>query len=91
MSKVAGVDTERHAATITKGRPGVLHGARSYLLQDEDGGYGGHVFPPIPYERATLRDRGARQELTQRILRALEPTIRQHADQWYHFVPVWKQ
>ncbi|WP_448004784.1 tryptophan synthase subunit beta [Agromyces bauzanensis] len=32
-----GVDTERHAATITMGRPGVLHGARSYLLQDEDG------------------------------------------------------
>jgi tryptophan synthase beta chain len=32
-----GIDTERHAATITKGRPGVLHGARSYLLQDEDG------------------------------------------------------
>ena len=32
-----GAETERHAATITKGRPGVLHGARSYLLQDEDG------------------------------------------------------
>ncbi|WP_372697782.1 tryptophan synthase subunit beta [Arthrobacter sp. JSM 101049] len=32
-----GVDTERHAATITLGRPGVLHGARSYLMQDEDG------------------------------------------------------
>lgn len=32
-----GVETERHAATITKGRPGVLHGARSYLLQDDDG------------------------------------------------------
>lgn len=32
-----GTETERHAATITKGRPGVLHGARSYLLQDEDG------------------------------------------------------
>jgi lauroyl/myristoyl acyltransferase len=60
------------------------------LLQNKDGGYGGHVFPPVPYERATLRDRGARQELTQRIIRALEPTIRQHADQWYHFVPVWK-
>ncbi|MET0713445.1 MAG: pyridoxal-phosphate dependent enzyme, partial [Mycetocola sp.] len=27
----------RHAATITKGRAGVLHGARSFLLQDEDG------------------------------------------------------
>lgn len=32
-----GADTPRHAATITRGRPGVLHGARSYLLQDEDG------------------------------------------------------
>ncbi|WP_104200772.1 tryptophan synthase subunit beta [Cryobacterium sp. Y29] len=32
-----GVETPRHAATITKGRPGVLHGARSMLLQDEDG------------------------------------------------------
>ena len=32
-----GVDTGRHAATITAGRPGVLHGARSFLLQDEDG------------------------------------------------------
>jgi len=32
-----GADTPRHAATITKGRPGVLHGARSYLLQDDDG------------------------------------------------------
>jgi tryptophan synthase beta chain len=32
-----GVDTGRHAATITLGRPGVLHGARSYLMQDEHG------------------------------------------------------
>ncbi len=32
-----GVDTPRHAATISMGKPGVLHGARSYLLQDEDG------------------------------------------------------
>jgi tryptophan synthase beta chain len=32
-----GVDTDRHAATITGGSPGVLHGARSYLLQDEHG------------------------------------------------------
>ena len=32
-----GVDTDRHAATITLGRPGVLHGAKSYLMQDEDG------------------------------------------------------
>jgi tryptophan synthase beta chain len=32
-----GFDTGRHAATITAGDVGVLHGARSYLLQDEDG------------------------------------------------------
>lgn len=32
-----GVETGRHAATITGGSPGILHGARSYLLQDEDG------------------------------------------------------
>jgi tryptophan synthase beta chain len=32
-----GLDSGRHAATITGGAPGVLHGARSYLLQDADG------------------------------------------------------
>ena len=32
-----GVETGRHAATISAGSVGVLHGARSYLLQDEDG------------------------------------------------------
>jgi len=32
-----GVETEEHAASLTKGRPGVLHGNRTYLLQDEFG------------------------------------------------------
>ena len=32
-----GLSTGRHAASISGGPPGVLHGARSYLLQDEDG------------------------------------------------------
>ena len=32
-----GIETGRHAASITGGTPGVLHGARSFLLQDEDG------------------------------------------------------
>ncbi|WP_430593578.1 tryptophan synthase subunit beta [Humidisolicoccus flavus] len=32
-----GADTDRHALTLGKGRPGVLHGARSYMLQNEDG------------------------------------------------------
>src|SRR5699024_1457038 len=32
-----GVETDQHAATLTGGAPGVLHGTRSFLLQDEDG------------------------------------------------------
>ncbi|GJD17675.1 tryptophan synthase beta subunit TrpB [Rivularia sp. IAM M-261] len=32
-----GIHTDKHAATLTLGRVGVLHGARSYLLQDDDG------------------------------------------------------
>ena len=32
-----GVNTDKHAATLTRGRVGVLHGAMSFLLQDEDG------------------------------------------------------
>ena len=32
-----GVETKRHAASLAGGRPGVLHGNRTYLLQDEDG------------------------------------------------------
>jgi len=32
-----GVETDKHGASLLKGRPGVLHGQMSYLLQDEDG------------------------------------------------------
>ncbi|OYW28699.1 MAG: tryptophan synthase subunit beta [Caulobacter sp. 12-67-6] len=32
-----GVSTDKHAASLTGGRPGVLHGNRTYLLQDDDG------------------------------------------------------
>jgi len=32
-----GVDTDKHGCSLEKGRPGVLHGQMSYLLQDEDG------------------------------------------------------
>jgi tryptophan synthase beta chain len=32
-----GVTTSKHAATLTKGTPGVLHGSYSYLLQDSEG------------------------------------------------------
>ena len=60
-------------------------------LPRNDNSYAAHVLPPIPYERAALRDRQARQQLTQQIMRAFEPIIRQHLDQWYHFVPIWRK
>ena len=54
------------------------------------GAYEAHVLPPIAYDRAQLRDRNARQDLTQRLMDVFAPIIRNYADQWYHFVPVWK-
>ncbi|MEO6942893.1 MAG: tryptophan synthase subunit beta [Terrimesophilobacter sp.] len=60
-----GVDTPRHASTITKGRPGILHGARSYLLQDDDGQTieshsisAGLDYPGVGPEHAWLADLG---------------------------------
>jgi len=62
--------TERHAATITRGRPGVLHGARSYLLQDEDGQTieshsisAGLDYPGVGPEHSWLNDIGRAQYL----------------------------
>ena len=52
-------------------------------------GYAAHILPAISYDRAALRKRESRRQLTQEIMRAFEPAIRQYADQWYHFVPVW--
>lgn len=51
--------------------------------------YAAHILPVIEYDRAALRDRGARQALTQKIMAAFTPAIREHPDQWYNFVPVW--
>lgn len=52
-------------------------------------GYAAMILPQIPYDRATIGNREARVKLTQKILRAFEPAIRQHVEQWYHFVPIW--
>ena len=62
-----------------------------YLTQDPDGRYGAHVLPQIEYERAALRELEARRDLSQRIVRAFEPVIREHLDEWYHFVPLWPE
>jgi len=41
------------------------------------------------YDRRALGNHEARRELTQQILRAFQPLIREHLDQWYQFVPIW--
>ncbi|KAA1399697.1 tryptophan synthase subunit beta [Aeromicrobium ginsengisoli] len=60
-----GVETGRHAATITGGDVGVLHGARSFLLQDEDGQTieshsisAGLDYPGVGPEHSFLADTG---------------------------------
>ena len=55
----------------------------------QQGQYESALLPEIPYDRAAIGDRASRIRLTQQILRAFEPVIRQHVEQWYHFVPVW--
>ena len=60
-----GVETPRHAATLSKGSLGVLHGARSYLLQDADGQVleahsisAGLDYPGVGPEHSWLKDIG---------------------------------
>lgn len=61
----SGVDTEFHSATLSKGTPGVLHGTRTYLLQDEKGQIiethsvsAGLDYPGVGPEHAYLKDSG---------------------------------
>lgn len=63
-----GVDTPQHAASIERGRPGILHGARTYVLQDEDGQTteshsisAGLDYPGVGPEHAWLADLGRAQ------------------------------
>jgi tryptophan synthase beta chain len=60
-----GLDTQMHAATLSKGAPGVLHGAKTYVLQDEDGQTieshsisAGLDYPGVGPEHAFLKDLG---------------------------------
>jgi len=60
-----GLDTGQHAATLTLGKPGVLHGSKSYLLQDEDGQVlpvysisAGLDYPGVGPEHSFLKDAG---------------------------------
>ncbi len=60
-----GLETEHHAATLCKGRPGVLHGNRTYLIEDADGQIiethsisAGLDYPGVGPEHAWLKDSG---------------------------------
>jgi tryptophan synthase beta chain len=60
-----GVDTGRHAAPLSAGRPGVLHGNRTYLMEDADGQIigthsisAGLDYPGVGPEHAWLKDMG---------------------------------
>ena len=62
-----GVETGLHAAAMTAGKPGILHGSRSYLLQDDDGQVvephsisAGLDYPGIGPEHSWLKDVGRR-------------------------------
>jgi tryptophan synthase beta chain len=74
-----GVGTGKHAATLSAGRPGVLHGARSYLLQDEDGQVmeahsisAGLDYPGVGPEHAHLKDSGRARYISVTDAEALE-------------------
>jgi tryptophan synthase beta chain len=60
-----GLDTDRHSASLSRGTPGVLHGARSYLLQDAAGQVhpahsisAGLDYPGVGPEHSFLKDSG---------------------------------
>jgi tryptophan synthase beta chain len=74
-----GVATDEHAASLTAGRPGVLHGNRTYLLQDADGQIteahsisAGLDYPGIGPEHAWLKDQGRVQYVSATDDEALE-------------------
>lgn len=63
-----GIETGKHASAMALGRPGTLHGMRSYLLQNEDGNVqlahsisAGLDYPGVGPEHAYLRDSGRAQ------------------------------
>jgi tryptophan synthase beta chain len=74
-----GVDTPKHAASIERGRPGVLHGARTYVLQDDDGQTveshsisAGLDYPGVGPEHAWLADIGRAEYLPATDAEAME-------------------
>lgn len=53
-------------------------------------GYAAQILPPIAYDRREIANREQRIGLTQKIMQAFEPAIRLYLNQWFHFVPIWR-
>ena len=94
------LDKEKSLDAITVSTPDHTHAVIAMTAMK----MGKHVFVQKPlthtikearllaefeYDRQSLGNRERRGQLTQQIMRAFEPEIRQHADQWFHFVPIW--
>ncbi len=78
-----GVNTDKHAATLTAGKPGVLHGAMSYLLQDKEGQVieahsisAGLDYPGVGPEHSYLKDRGRAEYYSVTDKEAIEAFLR---------------
>jgi tryptophan synthase beta chain len=81
-----GLSSGRHAASLTAGRPGVLHGSYSYLLQDDDGQVApahsvsaGLDYPGVGPEHSFLKESGRAQYVSvtdQQALQAFETLAR---------------
>ena len=77
-----GLDSERHSASLSRGRPGVLHGALSYLLQDDAGQVhpahsvsAGLDYPGVGPEHSHLKDSGRAEYVAVTDAEALEGVL----------------
>ncbi|WP_297462764.1 tryptophan synthase subunit beta [Ferrovum sp.] len=79
----AGLATGKHAAPLAKGAPGVLHGSRSYLMQDPDGQVmsthsvaAGLDYPGVGPEHSWLKDKGMAEYVAVTDAQAMDALVR---------------
>jgi lauroyl/myristoyl acyltransferase len=61
----------------------------AFVLQNKNGRYLSFVDPVIPMERQDDQHEAIAQN-TQRVATAFETIIREHPEQWFNYVPIWK-
>jgi len=77
-----GIETGKHASAMALGKPGVLHGMKTYLLQDDDGNIelahsisAGLDYPGVGPEHAYLRDSGRAEYVSVTDTEAMEALL----------------